>query len=195
MPRSLLCTCLLAHTQLDKLRAIIENMLASSSTLLSLSMAPHKTLSTLEPGQIDPEATCPACSLDLSHQVSTLVQRYEQLQDMVNNLAASRPSKKAKLQSQVTPAGPPSWHGLLCPTAGSHSPETHRPRSGSRRLTGLTASLPRWRPLLTPHKSLVLSLGHSEGRSRTSSGDMRPWRNPGSVGMGPCIHRPRGTLA
>ncbi|XP_059236151.1 glutamine-rich protein 2 [Mustela nigripes] len=86
--------------QLDKLRAIIENMLASSSTLLSLSMAPHKTLSTLEPGQIDPEATCPACSLDLSHQVSTLVQRYEQLQDMVNNLAASRPSKKAKLQSQ-----------------------------------------------------------------------------------------------
>ncbi|XP_022378917.1 glutamine-rich protein 2 [Enhydra lutris kenyoni] len=86
--------------QLDKLRAIIENMLASSSTLLSLSMAPHKALSTLEPGQIDPEATCPTCSLDLSHQVSTLVLRYEQLQDMVNNLAASRPSKKAKLQSQ-----------------------------------------------------------------------------------------------
>ncbi|XP_045842241.1 glutamine-rich protein 2 [Meles meles] len=86
--------------QLDKLRAIIENMMASSSTLLSLSMAPHKTLSNLEPGQIDPEATCPACSLDLSHQVSTLVRRYEQLQDMVNNLAASRPSKKAKLQSQ-----------------------------------------------------------------------------------------------
>nr|XP_054366655.1 glutamine-rich protein 2 [Mirounga angustirostris] len=86
--------------QLDKLRTVIESMLASSSTLLSMSMAPHKTLSTLEPGQIDPEATCPACSLDLSHQVSILVQRYEQLQDMVNNLAASRPSKKAKLQSQ-----------------------------------------------------------------------------------------------
>nr|XP_025855262.1 glutamine-rich protein 2 [Vulpes vulpes] len=86
--------------QLDKLRTIIESMLASSSTLLSMSMAPSKTLATLVPGQIDPEATCPACSLDLSHQVSTLVQRYEQLQDMVNNLAASRPSKKAKLQSQ-----------------------------------------------------------------------------------------------
>nr|XP_035944518.1 glutamine-rich protein 2 [Halichoerus grypus] len=86
--------------QLDKLRTVIESMLTSSSTLLSMSMAPHKTLSTLKPGQIDPEATCPACSLDLSHQVSTLVQRYEQLQDMVNNLAASRPSKKAKLQSQ-----------------------------------------------------------------------------------------------
>ncbi|XP_077020018.1 glutamine-rich protein 2-like isoform X1 [Tamandua tetradactyla] len=86
--------------QLDKLRTIIESMLASSSTLLTLSMPPSKTHPTLRPGQIDPEATCPACSLDLSHQVSTLVQRYEQLQDMVNNLAASRPSKKAKLQSQ-----------------------------------------------------------------------------------------------
>uniref|UniRef100_A0A2K6EVW4 DUF4795 domain-containing protein n=1 Tax=Propithecus coquereli TaxID=379532 RepID=A0A2K6EVW4_PROCO len=86
--------------QLDKLRTIIENMMASSSTLLSMSMAPHKALTTLAPGQIDPEATCPACSLDVSHQVSMLVQRYEHLQDMVNNLAASRPSKKAKLQSQ-----------------------------------------------------------------------------------------------
>ncbi|XP_066877392.1 glutamine-rich protein 2 isoform X1 [Kogia breviceps] len=88
--------------QLDKLRMIIENMLASSSTLLSMSMnvAPCKLPTTLAPGQIDPAATCPACSLDLSHQVSTLVQRYEQLQDMVSNLAASRPSKKAKLQSQ-----------------------------------------------------------------------------------------------
>ncbi|MXQ87090.1 hypothetical protein E5288_WYG007690 [Bos mutus] len=88
--------------QLDKLRTIIENMLASSSTLLSMSlnMAPHKTLTTLAPSQIDPAATCPACSLDLSHQVSMLVQRYEQLQNMVSNLAASRPSKKAKLQSQ-----------------------------------------------------------------------------------------------
>uniref|UniRef100_A0A8C9CIY7 DUF4795 domain-containing protein n=1 Tax=Phocoena sinus TaxID=42100 RepID=A0A8C9CIY7_PHOSS len=87
---------------LDKLRTIIENMLASSSTLLSMSMsaAPHKLLTTLAPGQIDPAATCPACSLDLSHQVSMLVQRYEQLQDVVSSLAASRPSKKAKQQSQ-----------------------------------------------------------------------------------------------
>lgn len=122
MPHALLCTCLLVHTQLDKLRAIIENMLASSSTLLSLSMAPHKTLSTLEPGQIDPEATCPACSLDLSHQVSTLVQRYEQLQDMVNNLAASRPSKKAKLQSQVTPTGAPLLAWPPVPHGGEPQP-------------------------------------------------------------------------
>ncbi|XP_059853883.1 glutamine-rich protein 2 [Delphinus delphis] len=88
--------------QLDKLRTIIENMMASSSTLLSMSMsaAPHKLPTTLAPSQIDPAATCPACSLDLSHRVSTLVQRYEQLQDMVSSLAASRPSKKAKQQSQ-----------------------------------------------------------------------------------------------
>nr|XP_051694268.1 glutamine-rich protein 2 isoform X3 [Oryctolagus cuniculus] len=86
--------------QLDKLRTIIESMLASSSTLLSMSMPSRKAPVTSAPGQIDPEATCPACSLDLSHQVSLLVQRYEQLQDMVNSLAASRPSKKAKLQSQ-----------------------------------------------------------------------------------------------
>ncbi|XP_075415813.1 glutamine-rich protein 2 [Tenrec ecaudatus] len=86
--------------QLDKLRTIIESMLTSSSALLSMSMGPHKPPITLAPDQIDPEATCPACSLDLGHQVSTLVQRYEQLQDMVNNLASTRPSKKAKLQSQ-----------------------------------------------------------------------------------------------
>ncbi|XP_006886422.1 PREDICTED: glutamine-rich protein 2 [Elephantulus edwardii] len=88
--------------QLDKLRIIIENMLTSSSTLLSMSLPPpsKSRVLRLSPKQIDPEATCPACSVDLGHQVSLLVQRYEQLQDMVNNLAASRPSKKTKLQSQ-----------------------------------------------------------------------------------------------
>nr|KAF6286893.1 glutamine rich 2 [Pipistrellus kuhlii] len=86
--------------QLDKLRTIIENMLASSSTLLTMSMSPKRASVSMSPGQIDPKATCPACSLDLSHQVSTLVQRYEQLQHMVTSLAASRPSKKAKLQRQ-----------------------------------------------------------------------------------------------
>ncbi|XP_049491611.1 glutamine-rich protein 2 isoform X4 [Panthera uncia] len=86
--------------QLDKLRTIIESMLASSSTLLSMSMTPRKILTASAPSQIDPETACPACSLDLGHQVSMLVQRYEQLQDMVTNLAATRPSKKAKLQSQ-----------------------------------------------------------------------------------------------
>nr|XP_020858328.1 glutamine-rich protein 2 [Phascolarctos cinereus] len=86
--------------QLDKLRLIIESMLTSSSTLLSMSMAPPKTPAPLNPDKIDPNATCPACSLDLSQQVSRLVQRYEQLQDMVNNLMISRPSKKYQLQNQ-----------------------------------------------------------------------------------------------
>ncbi|XP_012891892.1 PREDICTED: glutamine-rich protein 2 [Dipodomys ordii] len=86
--------------QLDKLRTIIESMLASSSTLLSMSITPEKPHIPMMPGHMNLEATCPACSLDVSHQVSLLVQRYEQLQDMVNSLAASRPSKKAKLQSQ-----------------------------------------------------------------------------------------------
>ncbi|KAM4843270.1 glutamine-rich protein 2 [Thomomys bottae] len=86
--------------QLDKLRTIIENMLASSSTLLSMSIAPEKPRSHMMPGHVNLEATCPACSLDVSHQVSMLVQRYEQLQDMVNNLASTRPSKRVKLQSQ-----------------------------------------------------------------------------------------------
>ncbi|XP_013361567.1 PREDICTED: glutamine-rich protein 2 isoform X3 [Chinchilla lanigera] len=100
MENSVVEASLFLQDQLDKLRTIIENMLASSSTLLSLSMTPHKSLAGMAPSEIHPEATCPACSLDLSHQVSTLVQRYEHLQEMVNNLAASRPSKKTKLQSQ-----------------------------------------------------------------------------------------------
>lgn len=128
-PRSLPCTCLLACTQLDKLRTIIENMLASSSTLLSMSMTPQKTPATLVPGQISPEATCPACSLDLSHQVSMLVQRYEQLQDMVNNLAASRPSKKTKLHSHVSPVGLPpgvATHGPLWGATAKRPTESSR---------------------------------------------------------------------
>ncbi|XP_021096667.1 glutamine-rich protein 2 isoform X3 [Heterocephalus glaber] len=100
MENSVAEASLYLQDQLDKLRTIMESMLASSSTLLSLSITPHKPLTILAPSQIHPEATCPACSLDLSHQVSTLVQRYEQLQEMVSNLAASRPSRKAKLQSQ-----------------------------------------------------------------------------------------------
>ncbi|XP_068932959.1 glutamine-rich protein 2 [Petaurus breviceps papuanus] len=86
--------------QLDKLRMIIESMLTSSSTLLSMSMAPSKTPAPLDPGKVDPHTTCPACSLDLSQQVSRLVQRYEQLQEMVNNLMVSRPSRKYQQQNQ-----------------------------------------------------------------------------------------------
>ncbi|XP_036611540.1 glutamine-rich protein 2 [Trichosurus vulpecula] len=86
--------------QLDKLRMIIESMLTSSSTLLSMSMSPSKAPVPLDHGKVEPHSTCPACSLDLSQQVSRLVQRYEQLQDMVNNLMVSRPSRKYQLQNQ-----------------------------------------------------------------------------------------------
>lgn len=130
VPHSPPCTCLLARAQLDKLRTIIESMLASSSTLLSMSMTPRQIPTASAPSQIDPETTCPACSLDLGHQVSMLVQRYEQLQDMVTNLAATRPSKKAKLQSQVIPAGLPPRVATHGPQRGSHSSEAHRAGSG-----------------------------------------------------------------
>nr|XP_008102584.1 PREDICTED: glutamine-rich protein 2 isoform X2 [Anolis carolinensis] len=68
--------------QLDKLRSVMENMMSSSSTLLSMSMPP-----TPEPGlgvHIQ-QGTCAACSLDVSEKVSQLFKRYEQLQDSVNN--------------------------------------------------------------------------------------------------------------
>lgn len=176
MPHSPPCTCLLARAQLDKLRTIIESMLASSSTLLSMSMTPRKILTASAPSQIDPETTCPACSLDLGHQVSMLVQRYEQLQDMVTNLAATRPSKKAKLQSQVIPAGLP-------PRVATAQRPTEQGVAGGA-LTGLRASFPLWSSLLTPQQSQVLSRGHSEGSNRAGSGDRRPRGRGGSVGVG-----------
>ncbi|XP_039766965.1 glutamine-rich protein 2 isoform X2 [Ornithorhynchus anatinus] len=90
--------------QLDKLRSIIEGMLTSSSTLLSMSLAPAPSPTPLEPSEIDPHATCPACSLSVSKQVSQLVQRYEQLQDLVNSLmvrqAESRSTRKPQLRGQ-----------------------------------------------------------------------------------------------
>ncbi|XP_038597845.1 glutamine-rich protein 2 [Tachyglossus aculeatus] len=87
--------------QLDKLRSIIEGMLASSSTLLSMSLAPAQPPTPLEPSQIDPHATCPACSLDVSKQVSQLVQRYEQLQDLVNNLMARQAESRSTRRSPL----------------------------------------------------------------------------------------------
>nr|XP_060620600.1 glutamine-rich protein 2 isoform X2 [Anolis sagrei ordinatus] len=68
--------------QLDKLRSVMENMMSSSSTLLSMTMPP-----TPEPGlgtHIQ-QGTCAACSLDVSEKVSQLFKRYEQLQDSINN--------------------------------------------------------------------------------------------------------------
>lgn len=89
--------------QLDKLRSIMENMMASSSTLLSMSMP-----ASPEPGEAAPHSTCPACSLDVSEQVSQLFKRYEQLQDLISGFMTrhteSKPAKRPQLRSQVRPA-------------------------------------------------------------------------------------------
>ncbi|KAF7477968.1 Hypothetical predicted protein [Marmota monax] len=154
---SVLSPCL-SFTQLDKLRTIIESMLASSSTLLSMSMTPHKPLTYFTPGRIDPNATCPACSLDLGHQVSTLVRRYEQLQDIVSNLAASRPSKKAKLQSQVSLCLPPSQ----CPGGPAECQLTALPKKGSFRLEIIFSQI--------LQNSLILPQGHSVSSCESALG-------------------------
>lgn len=78
--------------------------MASSSTLLSMSMPP-----TPEPGPGLPQvqqSTCAACSLDVSEKVSQLFKRYEQLQDSFNKFmlrqAEGRAAKKPK-ERQVRP--------------------------------------------------------------------------------------------
>uniref|UniRef100_A0A8C8SR46 DUF4795 domain-containing protein n=1 Tax=Pelusios castaneus TaxID=367368 RepID=A0A8C8SR46_9SAUR len=102
MEQSVTDTALSLQEQLDKLRSIIENMMASSSTLLSMSMPASQ-----EPGGAAPHSTCPACSLDVSEQVSQLFKRYEQLQDLISGFmtrhAESQPAKRSQLRSQVRP--------------------------------------------------------------------------------------------
>lgn len=77
--------------------------MASSSTLLSMSMPAG--LETTEPAL---HASCPACSIDVSEQVSHLFKRYEQLQDLINSFMKRRTqgkaSKRPQLKSQVRPA-------------------------------------------------------------------------------------------
>ncbi|XP_032995293.1 glutamine-rich protein 2 isoform X2 [Lacerta agilis] len=80
LEQSVTDTAIYLQEQLDKLRGVIENMMASSSTLLSMSMPP-----TPEPGVAPAQSTCAACSLDVSEKVSQLFKRYEQLQDLINN--------------------------------------------------------------------------------------------------------------
>ncbi|XP_034955005.2 glutamine-rich protein 2 [Zootoca vivipara] len=80
LEQSVTDTAIYLQEQLDKLRGVIENMMASSSTLLSMSMPP-----TPEPGGAQVQSTCAACSLDVSEKVSQLFKRYEQLQDLINN--------------------------------------------------------------------------------------------------------------
>ncbi|XP_063149060.1 glutamine-rich protein 2 [Candoia aspera] len=81
--------------QLDKLRSVIENMMSSSSTLLSMSMPPIP-----EPGLAQVQGTCAACSLDVSEKVSQLFKRYEQLQDSVNNFTLRQVEGKTKKLKQ-----------------------------------------------------------------------------------------------
>uniref|UniRef100_A0ABM5FMG5 Glutamine-rich protein 2 isoform X2 n=1 Tax=Pogona vitticeps TaxID=103695 RepID=A0ABM5FMG5_9SAUR len=91
LEQSVTDTALYLQEQLDKLRSVIENMMASSSTLLSMSMPP-----TPEPGlaQVQ-QGTCAACSLDVSEKVSQLFKRYEQLQDSINNFMLRQAEGKA----------------------------------------------------------------------------------------------------
>ncbi|XP_077690143.1 glutamine-rich protein 2 [Eretmochelys imbricata] len=99
LEQSVTDTALYLQEQLDKLRSIIENMMASSSALLSMSMP-----TSPEPGEAAPDGTCPACSLDVSEQVSQLFKRYEQLQDLISSFmrrhAESKPAKRPQLRSQ-----------------------------------------------------------------------------------------------
>ncbi|XP_039357873.1 glutamine-rich protein 2 isoform X2 [Mauremys reevesii] len=99
LEQSVTDTALYLQEQLDKLRSIIENMMTSSSTLLSMSMPTSPA-----PGEAAPHGTCPACSLDVSEQVSQLFKRYEQLQDLISSFmtrhAESKPAKRPPLRSQ-----------------------------------------------------------------------------------------------
>ncbi|XP_062447882.1 glutamine-rich protein 2 isoform X2 [Rhea pennata] len=79
--------------QLDKLRSVMENMMASSSALLSMSVPANPELR-----QEEAQATCPACSLDVSEQVRQLFQRYEQLQHLVDSFMARQAEIKAARQ-------------------------------------------------------------------------------------------------
>ncbi|XP_013919561.1 PREDICTED: glutamine-rich protein 2-like isoform X1 [Thamnophis sirtalis] len=81
--------------QLDKLRSVIENMMSSSSTLLSMSMPPIP-----ESGAAQVQGACAACSLDVSEKVSQLFKRYEQLQDSVNNFMLRQAESKTKKPKQ-----------------------------------------------------------------------------------------------
>ncbi|XP_030390740.1 glutamine-rich protein 2 [Gopherus evgoodei] len=99
LEQSVTDTALYLQEQLDKLRSVIETMMTSSSTLLSMSMP-----TSPEPGEAGPNGTCPACSLDVSEQVSQLFKRYEQLQDLISSFMTrhteSKPAKRPQLRSQ-----------------------------------------------------------------------------------------------
>ncbi|XP_078510710.1 glutamine-rich protein 2 isoform X2 [Lissotriton helveticus] len=137
MEQSVTQTSAHLQDQLDKLRSILQNMVSSSSTLLSMSMqqAEERPLSALDtsemasgasrsdslpsghlstpdmPGgvrtpssRVSPshaQGTCPACSIDVSEQVSQLVSKYEKLQDLVNSFMARHSDSKSVRKSSL----------------------------------------------------------------------------------------------
>ncbi|XP_060700629.1 uncharacterized protein LOC132827883 [Hemiscyllium ocellatum] len=72
--------------QLDKLGPVLEKIMSSSCALLGMSLG------------LETEATCPVCSLDVSQDASNLCQRFQKLQDTVNNLTEG---KDLELQTQL----------------------------------------------------------------------------------------------
>lgn len=67
---------------MDNLRGMLEDMMASSSSLLSQSLQQEPQGSEQAGGQQG--STCPSCSVDVSRKVSQLFQRYENLQGLVS---------------------------------------------------------------------------------------------------------------
>ncbi|XP_052347297.1 glutamine-rich protein 2 isoform X2 [Oncorhynchus keta] len=96
--------------QMDNLRGMLEDMMASSSSLLSQSFQQEPQGS--EQGQGSGQAggqqgsTCPSCSVDVSRKVSQLFQRYENLQGLVsrfmNQQGGGRPgAESSELMNDV----------------------------------------------------------------------------------------------
>ncbi|XP_052375024.1 glutamine-rich protein 2-like isoform X3 [Oncorhynchus keta] len=95
---------------MDNLRGMLEDMMASSSSLLSQSLQQEPQGS--EQGQGSGQAggqqgsTCPSCSVDVSRKVSQLFQRYENLQGLVsrsmNQQGGGRPgAESSELMNDV----------------------------------------------------------------------------------------------
>ncbi|KAM9472813.1 uncharacterized protein ACWYII_007990 isoform 3-T3 [Salvelinus alpinus] len=98
------------RAKMDNLRGMLEDMMASSSSLLSQSLQQEPQGS--EQGQGSGQAgghqgsTCPSCSVDVSRKVSQLFQRYENLQGLVsrfmNQQGGGRPgAESSELMNDV----------------------------------------------------------------------------------------------
>ncbi|XP_045576234.1 glutamine-rich protein 2 isoform X3 [Salmo salar] len=90
--------------QMDNLRGMLEDMMASSSSLLSQSLQQEPQGSEQAGGQQG--STCPSCSVDVSRKVSQLFQRYENLQGLVsrfmNQQGGGRPgAESSELMNDV----------------------------------------------------------------------------------------------